>query len=129
MRILRPIAVLALAASLAAHAEETTPRITSAALLERIEANDSSLLILDVRSAEEFAAAHIPGAINIPHTHLPARISDLPDTSGKDVVVYCEVGVRSEKAAATLKQNGFTRVLHLEGDIVKWRQGKRRLEK
>jgi phage shock protein E len=86
-------------------------------LWARIEQRDDGLVILDVRTPEEFAAGHVPGAVNIPYTHLPARISSLPSAADKDIVVYCATGVC---AAITFRENGFTRLLHLEGDMKKW---------
>jgi rhodanese-related sulfurtransferase len=111
-------AVLACAAM--THADEPTPRINQESLLKRIEQKDASMIILDVRTPEEFAAGHVPGAINIPYTHLPARLSELPDAGDKDVVVYCATGVRAERAAARMREQGYTRLLHLDGDMKAW---------
>src|SRR5262245_50381994 len=99
----------------ALHAEDTA-RIDQAALRDRIGKQDAALIILDVRTPEEFAAGHVPGAINIPYTDLPARISELPSPAQKDIVLYCNTGVRAEKAASRFKESGFTRLLHLDGD-------------
>jgi len=112
----------------AANAAETAA-ISQDALLKRLAAKDASLVVLDVRTPEEFAQGHVPGAINIPYTHLPARISELPSAADKDIVVYCTVGVRAERAASRLKENGFTRLLHLDGDMNKWLEKKRPVEK
>jgi rhodanese-related sulfurtransferase len=115
-----------------AHAGDTaptTPRIDQASLLKRIESKDASMVILDVRTPEEYAAGHVPGAINIPYTHLPSRISEVADAADKDIVVYCAVGVRAEKGAERLRENGFTKLLHLDGDMKAWEAQKRPLEK
>ena len=112
----------------AANAAETAA-ISQDALLKRLDAKDASLVVLDVRTPEEFAQGHVPGAINIPYTHLPARISELPSAADKDIVVYCTVGVRAERAASRLKENGFKRLLHLDGDMNKWLEKKRPVEK
>jgi len=106
-----------------------TPLIDQAALLKRIETKDATLIVLDVRTPEEYAAGHVPGAINIPYTELPARISELPGVADKDVVVYCQSGMRAERAAASFKESGFTRLLHLEGDMKAWIAKERPLEK
>jgi phage shock protein E len=106
-----------------------TPKITQASLLGRLEKNDPALIVLDVRTPEEFAAGHVPRAINIPYTHLPARLADLPETSGKDIVLYCATGMRSEKAAERLRENGYARLLQLEGDMNRWAEAKRPIEK
>jgi rhodanese-related sulfurtransferase len=118
------LATVVFAFATAAHAEETQ-KIDQASLLKRIEQKDASLIVLDVRTPEEYAAGHIPGAINIPYTHLPARISDLPDASSKDIVIYCATGVRAENGAERLRENGFTRLLHLDGDMKAWQEKER----
>ena len=126
--VLRGAVVAALLIAAPVHAGET-PRVTQSALLDRIQKQDPALIVLDVRSPEEFATGHVPGAINVPYTHLPAKISTLPSPSDKDLVLYCEVGVRAERAATRLRDNGFTRLLHLDGDMKHWRESKRPVEK
>lgn len=129
-RSLLTAAVLAFAAAAhAGDAEQATPRIDQASLLKRIDKKDSTMVILDVRTPEEYAAGHVPGAINIPYTHLPARISEVADAADKDIVVYCAVGVRAELGAERLRENGFTRLLHLDGDMKAWEEKKRPLTK
>ena len=108
---------------------QATPRIEQGALLKRIEQKDSSLVILDVRTPEEYAKGHVPGAINIPYTHLPARISEIADAADKDIVLYCATGVRAEKGVERLRENGFARLLHLDGDMKAWEEKQRPLAK
>lgn len=121
--------LIVLGAMLAGEAfADDTPRIEPAVLLKRIQSKDPSLLILDVRTAEEFAAGHVPGAINIPSTHFPARIAEL-SSDNKDVVIYCAAGIRAEHAATSLRENGFSRLMHLDGDMTDWVDSKRPVEK
>ena len=122
------LAAVAFTFAAVSHAGDT-PKIDQASLLERIESKDTSLVILDVRTPEEYAAGHIPGAINIPYTHLPSRISEVADAADKDIVVYCAIGVRAERGAERLRENGFTKLLHLDGDMKAWEAQKRPLEK
>jgi rhodanese-related sulfurtransferase len=117
------------AGSQAGDTPPTTTRIDQGALLKRIEQKDASMVILDVRTPEEFAAGHVPGAINIPYTHLPSRISEVADAADKDIVLYCTVGVRAEQGAERLRENGFQKLLHLDGDMSAWQAQKRPLEK
>jgi phage shock protein E len=121
--------IAAIALLLCGVAFADTPTIDQSALNKRIVDKDASLLILDVRTPAEFAAGHVPGAINVPYTWLPASISSLPDAANKDIVLYCETGVRSERAASRLRENGFQRLLHLEGDMKAWREQQQQLEK
>ena len=75
-------------------------------------------LLLDVRSADEFASGHVPGAVNVSHEQVAAQLGALDAT--REVVVYCERGPRAAKAAEVLRGAGF-RVRHLTGDMSGWR--------
>ena len=103
--------------------------IKAEALLERTAKQDASLIILDVRTPEEFAQGHVPGAKNIPHDQLLNRIAELAAAKDKEIVLYCRSGRRSAMAADTLKANGFGKLLHLEGDMQKWTEANRPIEK
>jgi phage shock protein E len=85
-------------------------------------------LILDVRTREEFAAGHVPGALNIPHTEVEARLVELGGDQSRPVVVYCERGGRAEKAESQLASAGFSDLRHLEGDMSAWRASGRPIE-
>ena len=67
---------------------------------------------MDVRSADEFSESHIEGAINIPVDEIATRTAELGDKS-QPVVVYCRSGKRAARAAATLREAGFTKVENL----------------
>jgi rhodanese-related sulfurtransferase len=60
---------------------------------------------------------------------LPNRIAELVGAKDKDIVVYCRSGRRAALAQQALAEQGFKRVLHLEGDIVKWQDENRPVEK
>ena len=68
-------------------------------------------VIVDVRTPEEFAAAHLPGALNLPVGELPARLGELP--RGKVLVLYCRSGARSASAEQVLRDKGFETVIIL----------------
>lgn len=95
--------------------------ITQRQLLQQLDSN-APPLIIDVRSEDEFASGHVPGALNIPHTEIAARLSELRDHKHQEVVVYCESGRRAAIAMGVLEQAGFTTVRHLEGDMQSWRK-------
>lgn len=97
-------------------------------LLQRINAKQSGL-ILDVRTPTEYAEGHVPGAINIPHDQLTARMSEVAGFKEKDVVVYCRSGKRAAIATDVLKQAGFSKLLHLQGDMSGWRENGLPVEK
>lgn len=99
------------------------------AVLARSAKHDKSMVILDVRTPEEFAQGHVPGAINISHDQLASRLTELDGDKDKDVVLYCRSGRRAGIAAETLSANGFKKLMHLEGDMIKWDEAKRPVEK
>lgn len=79
--------------------------VPAAELLQR--AQDGLVTVLDVRPAEEFAAGHLSGAVNIPLGDLPARLRNLP--KGREVIAYCRgpYCLLSVDAVVMLRENGF----------------------
>lgn len=71
-------------------------------------------LILDVRTAGEFAGQHYAGATNIPVQELSARIAELGDTN-RAIIVYCRSGRRAASAKQILNQAGFKTVINAGG--------------
>ena len=123
MRILA-IALVACAFAFPAAAAEPMP-IEPKALGERIAWADQSLFVLDVRTPGEYAAGHLPGAVNIPHDQIAARLGELAGARESDVVVYCRTGKRSAQALGLLDEAGFRRLFHLKGDYTRWTEEKR----
>ena len=83
-------------------------------------AEETGYVILDVRRADEFAAGHIPGAINVANESIgTAEILELPD---KDqlIMVYCCSGRRSKEAAEKLVKLGYTNIVEF-GGILDWK--------
>jgi phage shock protein E len=78
-------------------------------------------VLVDVRSATEYASGHVPGAINIPVSEVADRLTDLTPHKGQGVVLYCEQGGRALRAATVLLSAGFPDVRHLKGDMSGWR--------
>ncbi|MBN2247060.1 MAG: rhodanese-like domain-containing protein [Coriobacteriia bacterium] len=74
--------------------------------------------IVDVRTAAEFAGAHIEGAENIPLRDLPQAAEGWD--RAEPIVLYCAVGDRSSSAAELLQSMGFERVYDLSGGIAQW---------
>ena len=67
--------------------------------------------LVDVRSAQEFSAGALPGAVNIPLQTLPQNMHAIDRDKG--VVLYCASGQRSEMAKRFLEQSGYRRVHNL----------------
>jgi len=99
---------------------KATPSIAPAQLYSRIEAKKAPV-ILDVRTPEEFAAGHIPGAINIPQTEVQKRLPELEKYRNQEIVVHCGSGGRAAKAEKTLRENGFSDVVDLQGHMNGWK--------
>ncbi|MEO8587218.1 MAG: molybdopterin-synthase adenylyltransferase MoeB [Acidobacteriota bacterium] len=76
--------------------------------------------LLDVREPFEIPARALAGALNIPLAALPSRLDDVP--RARDVVVYCESGIRSARALAILRAAGHARARHLAGGIARWQR-------
>jgi len=82
---------------------------------------DKNAQLIDVRTADEFKSGHLEGAVNINfHDKDFAEQLAILDKN-EPVMVYCAVGGRSGKAAATLWQLGFTNVTDLAGGINAWK--------
>lgn len=94
-------------------------KISSEAAKEMMD-QDSSLIILDVRTAEEFEEGHIQGAVNIAQTEIAATVEKaIPDKSAT-ILVYCRSGSRSALASKELSELGYLNVYDI-GGIIDWK--------
>jgi len=84
--------------------DEPAEPVSRDELLRRAEAGEA--LVIDVRPAAEYAAGHIPGAVSIPLSELPARLDELPD--GSEIVAYC-------RGAYCVLARDAVRLLHASG--------------
>ena len=83
--------------------------------LEILAAIEHQALIVDVRTPEEFADGHYPGAINIPHETILEGLNQLGVTADTSVILYCRSGNRSGQAEQVLKEQGFTEARNAGG--------------
>lgn len=82
-------------------------------------AQETNYIILDVRRPDEFAAGHIPNAVNVPNETIgTAEIPELPD-KGQLILVYCRSGRRSKEASEKLVGLGYTNIVEF-GGILDW---------
>ena len=125
----------ALAASLltlsacAAPAAAATPAPTATPVVEykKISAADAKarmdsgdeIIILDVRTQEEYDAGHIPGAILVPNETIVDKQPELLPDLDAEILVYCRSGNRSAQAAKKLIAIGYTNVVDF-GGIIDW---------
>ena len=83
-------------------------------------AQETGYIILDVRRPDEFAAGHIPNAINVPNETIgTAEIPELPDKN-QLIMVYCRSGRRSKEASEKLVKLGYTNIVEF-GGILDWK--------
>jgi phage shock protein E len=118
-----------LAADPAPAAAQNAPRISQADLLARLDRKDPGLVVLDVRTPAEFAAGHVPGARNVSHDQLATKLAELEALRDKDVVLYCRSGRRTLLAEEILRNAGFAKLLHLDGDYLAWEAAQRPIER
>ncbi len=124
-KIICSIAILLLSCVVAACNVQSNESVSTVAHVTPNEAQaqlekDSDIVVLDIRTPEEFAAGHIPGAINIDY-HAPdyaAKIKTL-DTS-KTYLMHCAGGGRSGRSLALFAEVGLDKLLHLEAGYRGW---------
>jgi phage shock protein E len=117
----------ATAAAATPSAPVVTQPMTQEQLLAHLEQHADHVFVLDVRSPEEFAEGHVPGAVNVPYDQVSGRLGEIP--RDKDVVLYCRSGRRAGLAADVLAAHGYRRLSHLEGDMPEWIARGRPVEK
>ena len=81
---------------------------------------EQGYIILDVRRPDEFAAGHIPNAINVPNESIGA--DEIPELPNKNqlIMVYCRSGRRSKEASEKLVKLGYTNIVEF-GGILDWK--------
>lgn len=93
--------------------------------------NHEEAVVVDVRESGEFRKGHIAGAVNIPLSQLSDSISKLERYRKADrpLVVSCQTGIRSNKAASILRNNSFEKVYTLTGGFAGWQKENLPVEK
>ncbi len=119
MKYISIILSLLLLVGCAAQPESASYRQVSMEEAISMLAEEDGYIILDVRRADEFAAGHIPGAINIANESIGT--DDIPELSDKDqlILVYCRSGNRSKQASQKLADLGYTNIVEF-GGIIDW---------
>ena len=92
---------------------DTIDSITAPDLLERLDKNEASDLVLDVRKPTEFEAGHLDGALNTPLDYMSSQMEKLDREH--DYLIHCRSGYRSMIFASILKSRGFDRVADVAG--------------
>ena len=105
-------------ASFAEDPESTKAPSISAAELQARRESGAAPVVIDVRTPEEYASGHIPGAVNVPFDQVARRIAEIDAPHG--VALYCMVGPRARRGESALIAAGYEQVLHLEGGLAAW---------
>lgn len=92
--------------------------ITAQQLKVRLEQDDSSPILLDVRETVEHQICHIEGSLLMPMQLIPDALDNLDPE--QEIVVICHHGMRSLQVAEYLQNNGFSKVMNLSGGIEQW---------
>ena len=87
--------------------------------VEELAARPDDAVVLDVREPVEYAQGHVPDALNLPQADLAVRLDELP--RDRPLLVICQAGYRSLRAAQFLKQVGFDNVATVRGGTDAWR--------
>ena len=96
--------------------QEVTPDDVQKSLL-----NNDEVILLDVRTKEEFDRNRIKKAINVPVDEVVEKIEQLITDKTKKIYVYCLSGARSEAAVETMTQMGYKNVFSVSGGLLVWR--------
>lgn len=84
--------------------------------------NRESVKVLDVREPDEFAAGHLPDALNIPLGQLGTRHAELESFKEFPMLVYCASGGRSSRACGDLLKRGYQKIHNLDGGVSAWQK-------
>ncbi len=119
----RPLNMTAIEATNRGAADLPWAMLTSAPPIEAIpvdalDPSDRTELLIDVREPEEYMQGHVAGAVNIPQADLASRLNELP--RGRRLVLICQLGMRSLRAAQFLRQAGFDQVATVTGGTTAW---------
>lgn len=89
-------------------------------LSDEMQADSSKTMVIDVRPADLYAEAHVPGAINIPQSDLGSRLAELPSERDASIVMVCGIGKFSKYTTLYLKSLGYRNVRSMKGGINEW---------
>jgi glyoxylase-like metal-dependent hydrolase (beta-lactamase superfamily II)/rhodanese-related sulfurtransferase len=107
---------------LLADAAAKTPFMAMDELVRRIGQRRNDFVILDVREANAWEKARIPGSRHLARGQLELKIDETFPDPEIEILTVCEFGKLSTLAAATLRELGFTRTVALDGGMKAWRE-------
>lgn len=102
--------------------EEPAAKYIAVAEIERLLKEDQGVTLIDARTDEEYAEAHVPGAVNIPIDALPGYAEGRGEGTAGIIATMCGSTGRGEKAAAILASHGVANVQVMEGGLKAWKE-------
>lgn len=85
--------------------------------IREIIRNNENVILVDVRSKQEFLEGHLDGAINIPLYELEKCCECKIKDKNAVIIAYCQYGMRSKKAIMLLRRHGYKNLYHLKGGV------------
>jgi rhodanese-related sulfurtransferase len=95
----------------------------------RLINNHDDALIIDIRPAADYKKGHIKGAKNVQLSDFASSIQSFADYKDKPVLIYCNSGNTTKRAARLLKKAGYQNINDLEGGILAWKEANMPLSK
>ncbi|WP_353853014.1 rhodanese-like domain-containing protein [Dehalobacter restrictus] len=93
--------------------------ISAKEAFQLVKAN-KDLIIIDVRTPQEFKSGHISGSKSFPVGEIASRINELMKYKEKPILVHCAAGSRSPTAVRILLKNGFNNIYHMKRGLIGW---------
>lgn len=112
----------------AAKSDATVKYITSPTAAKLLE-EKKDIIVLDIRTANEFSEGHIKGATNIDFNNKSFESNIAKLDKDKTYLVHCAAGGRSGKSLATFKKLGFKSIYHLDDGFNGWKSAGKPVEK
>ena len=80
--------------------------------------NNENVILLDVRSSQEYEEGHLPNAINVPTYEINRKIENIIKDKNTIIICYCSVGIRSKKTVKMLKKLGYINLYYIDEKIM-----------
>lgn len=103
--------------------EPDVPVVSAEEVFKALEGH-KNVVIIDVRTNEEYSRGKIKSSINIPVDQIGNNHKSLPSDKSQKIYVYCLSGARSSVAAEILLKSGYTNVFSMKSGLLAWRVNK-----
>lgn len=100
--------------------QPVVPEIEASKVHEALE-NNEDVIIIDVRTPQEFSRGKIVGSINVPVDLVESKIEESVTDKNKTVYVYCLSGARSNMAVDAMVKKGYSNVYSMTSGLLSWR--------